>query len=167
MSHIPSLAHAQAVSDTKAMTERTASVSAYVDLPIAEVVARFSDPGIDGLLMSAMRAALGGEGPGEVLSVHAWPTIWVSTGNVRVVVTWRARGAAGHVTERNATIALLMVQSGHDAITELLVTLPVTDDDEALSATAALHRILDELTHRLECVGRSPHRPTSVKSSGP
>lgn len=139
------------VSDTQEMAIRTASVSAYVDLPIAEVFGRFSDPAIDGLLMSAMRASLAAGDDGEVLSVHAWPTVWVSTGNVRVVVTWRIREVDGHVAEGTATISLLMVQSGHDAITELLVTLAVTDDDAA-STTAALHRILDELTLRLEGV---------------
>lgn len=132
---------------------RTASVSAYVDLPLAEVFARFSDPCIDGLLMSAMRASLVTTGGGEVLSVHVWPTVWVSTGNVRVEVTWRIRGADGQVGEGTATISLLLVQGGHDAITELLVALPVTDDDVA-SDTAALHHILDELTRRLEGVAR-------------
>lgn len=119
---------------------------------MAEVFARFSDPTIDGLLMSAMRASLGADIGGEVLSVHAWPTVWVSTGNVRVDVTWRTRGGDGQVGAGAATIALLMVQSGHDAITELLVTLPVTDD-EAASTTTMLHRILDELTRRLERIG--------------
>lgn len=138
--------------DPKGMTAResearTASVSAYVDLPLADVFARFSDPGIDGLLMAALRRSL--TGLGEVLSVHAWPTVWVATGTVRVQVTWRIRGADARVREGTATISLLMVQSGHDAITELLVTLPVGDDEVAVS-TDTTHRVLDELTRSLE-----------------
>ncbi len=128
---------------------RTASVSAYVNLPIAEVFTRFSDPGIDGLLGSVMRGSLASAGNGELLSIHAWPTVWVSTGTVRVPVTWRLRSPGGRVHEGSATISLLMVQSGHDAITELLVTLPVDSDDRP-GATEATRQILDELTRRLE-----------------
>lgn len=126
---------------------RTASVSAYVDLPLADVFARFSDPGIDGLLMATMRRSL--SGVGEVLSVHTWPTLWVATGTVRVQVTWRIRGADAVVREGTATISLLMVQGGKDAITELLVTVPLGEDGAAMVAEAT-HRILDELTRRLE-----------------
>jgi len=133
---------------------RTTSVSAYVDLPIAEVFARFSDPGIDGLLGAAMRSTLASSGEGELLSIHAWPTVWVATGTVRVPITWRLRSSDGHVYEGSATICLLMVQSGQDAITELLVTLPVDGEGpeavEVSAATDATHRILDELTRRLE-----------------
>lgn len=128
---------------------RTSSLSAYVALPLPAVLARFSDPCIDGLLMAAMRRSLGQAGLGEVLSAHAWPSVWVSTGHVRVQVTWRIRGADSHVREGNATISLLTVQSGHDPITELLVTLPVTDDDDGLAA-GETKKILDELTRRLE-----------------
>lgn len=131
----------------QAVEPRTASVSAYVDLPLADVFARFSDPGIDGLLMATLRRGLAGVG--EVLSVHAWPTVWVATGNVRVQVTWRIRGVDARVREGTATVSLLMVQSGHDAITELLVTLPV-DDDDVPASTEATHRFLDELTRCLE-----------------
>lgn len=136
------------MSSIQEATDRTASVSAYVDLPLADVFARFSDPGIDGLFMSAMRTSLGTDG-GQVLSVHTWPTVWVSTGSARVVVTWRIRETDGHVREGSATIALLTVQSGNEAITELLVTLPVSGD-EAESTTQTVHRALDELTRRLE-----------------
>lgn len=132
---------------------RTASVSAYVDLPMAEVFARFSDPGIDGLLGSAMRSSLARAGGEELVSIHAWPTVWVSTGTVRVPVAWRLRSPDGSVRDGSATISLLMVQSGHDAITELLVTLPV-DRYGGSEATEATHRILDELTRRLEGRGR-------------
>lgn len=128
---------------------RTASVSAYVNLPIVDVVARFSDPGIDGLLMSTMRNSVRDAGLGDVLSVHAWPTVWVATGTVRVNLTWRLRGVRGRVTEGSATIALLTVQSGREPITELLATVPVGDGDLRV-VTDATHRLLDELTRRLE-----------------
>lgn len=135
------------VAGTPEAEVRTASVSAYVDLPLADVFARFSDPGIDGLLMATMRRSL--SGGGEVLSVHTWPTLWVATGTVRVQVTWRIRRADAVVREGTASISLLMVQGGQDAITELLVTVPLGEDDAAMVAEAT-HHILDELTRRLE-----------------
>lgn len=129
--------------------DRTASVSAYVNRPIVDVVAQFSDPGIDGLLMSTMRRVTGTTGLGDVLSVHAWPTVWVASGSVRVNVTWRIRGADGRSTDGAATIALLTVQSGGEPITELLARLPVGDGDPR-AATDTARRLLDELTLRME-----------------
>jgi len=46
-----------------------------------------------------------------------------------------------------------MVQSGQDAITELLVALPV-GESSASAASLVMHRVLDELTARLEDVAR-------------
>lgn len=129
--------------------DRTASVNAYVNLPIVDVVAQFSDPGIDGMLMSTMRRVIGTTGLGDVLSVHAWPTVWVATGSVRVNVTWRTRGADGRTTDGAATISLLTVQSGGEPITELLARLPVGDGDPR-AATDTARRLLDELTLRME-----------------
>lgn len=128
--------------------DRSASLSAYVDLAIEDVVARFADPAIDELLTSTIRSALGLDADG-ILSAHAESCLWVSSGNVRVTVTWRVQGPDGQPNEGTATISLLVVQSGHDAITELLVSLPVQDDSAGI-ATEAAHRILDELTRRLE-----------------
>lgn len=136
---------------------RSASVSAYVDLPITEVVAHFTDPGIDGLLASAIRAALGVTGE-ALVSAHADASVWVSSGNVHLSVTWRFRGPDGQANDGTAMVSLLVVQSGHDAITELLVTLPVSEERSA-SITDATHRILDEFTRRLEAAPRiTEHR---------
>lgn len=126
---------------------RAASLSAYVDRPIADVFAYFADPDIDGLLAAAVRVALGADD--ELVSIHASPTLWVTSGNLRVPVTWQVRGADGGITEGTATISLLVVQSGHDAITELLVSLPVRDDS-LVATTNATRSVLDELIRRLE-----------------
>jgi len=126
-----------------------ASVSAYVNCPIVDVVAQFSDAGIDGLLMSTMRDGLATAGLGEVLSVHAWPTVWVATGTVRVNVTWRVRDVDGRATDGGATISLLMVQSGREPITELLAKVTVGDGDLRVT-TDAMHGVLEELTRRIE-----------------
>ncbi len=134
--------------DTPSSLDRSASLSAYVDLALEDVVARFADPAIDDLLTSAIRTALGLDAH-EELWAHAETCLWVSSGNVRVAVAWRARRPKGPVTEGTATISLLVVQSGHDAITELLVSLPVHGDTAGI-ATEAAHHILDEVTRRLE-----------------
>jgi hypothetical protein len=134
--------------DAPSSLDRNASLSAYVDLPIADVVARFADSAIDDLLTSAIRTALGLDADGE-LWAHAETCLWVSSGNARVAVTWSAQAQDGQVNEGTATISLLVVQSGYDAITELLVSLPVNSDTATL-ATEAAHRILDEVTRRLE-----------------
>ncbi|MGQ0433163.1 MAG: hypothetical protein ACT452_12235 [Microthrixaceae bacterium] len=136
-------------------------MSAYVNLPIVDVVAQFSDPGIDGLLMSTMRGCLGRAGLGEVLRVHAWPTVWVATGTVRLNVTWRVGGTDGRATDGEATISVLMVQSGREPITELLARLPVGADEPRVT-TDVVHDLLDELTHRLEERSRSRYRSSDV-----
>ena len=75
--------------------------------------------------------------------------VWVSASHARLPVTWSVTGASGSVTEGAATISLLMVQSGHDAITELLVIVP-TPDVRTGRSNAVLHEVLYELAIRLE-----------------
>lgn len=128
--------------------QRTVSLSAYVDLPLAEVLERFAAPGIDDLLTESVQAALADGGEARIRA-HAAPPTWHSEQHARVAVTWHGTGSSGPAKEGTALVSLLTVQSGHDAITELLVAVPLADDHRS-SATTSLHRILDELTGRLE-----------------
>lgn len=127
---------------------RTLHLSAYVELPLADVWDRFADPMIDDLLLESMQAALGG---GEGISAHVSRPVLESDFNGHVAVSWRGPGE--RATEGVATISLLVVQSGHDPITELHVALgvPVRQADSIARNT---HRFLDELTRRLEAVAR-------------
>jgi hypothetical protein len=127
--------------------ERTVSVSAYVERPLAEVLARFADPDIDDILSAALQA--GHEGIDVIdLRAHASSPVWQSACTARVPITWSTAGPA-ESKDGEATLSLLMVQSGHDAITELLLAFALPDDQVA-SATRFVHRALDDLTGRLE-----------------
>lgn len=126
---------------------RMASLSGYVDRPIADLAARFADPRIDGVLSAAIRAALCDRGI-ALTAVRAENAVWLSSGTVRMTVRWHAIDPDGHSVQGVATISLLVVQSGDDAITELLVSVPVTDDSAAIT-TAVTRRIIDELSRRL------------------
>jgi hypothetical protein len=127
-------------------------LSAYVDLPLDDVLEHFADPGFGELLAAAMRTAMGV--PDEV-AVHSLvaPPVWESGANARVPVEWRITGRSGRTAEGSATISLLVVQSGHDAITELLVAMPVSEE-LAHTVTETTHRVLNDLIGRLEAQAR-------------
>jgi hypothetical protein len=140
---------AQESSPSVAAGVRTVRLSAYVDLPLDVVLERFAGPGVDDLLTSAMHAglALVGEDP---IRVHASVPVRQSDANVRVPIVWHD-SSRSH--DRTATISLLVVQSGREAITELLIELQVLED-RARAATEAAHHVLDELATRIEAAGR-------------
>jgi hypothetical protein len=138
--------------DLDAEAMRTIHLSAYVDLPLAEVLARFSDPTIDDLLQEAMKAALGAVEESGVAAHVSLPR-WESDVNARVAVSWHGPGESAQANLGEASIALLVVQSGRDAITELLVALPVPVA-QASTISRNTHRFLDELTGRLEASAR-------------
>jgi hypothetical protein len=125
-------------------------VSAYVELAFPVVLERFSPPDVDELLVAAVRAGL--EEHGVTVRASAEPVVWVSSGHVRVPVTWHVDQSHGAEAAGSGTLSLLVVQSGHDAITELLATVPAPDVEEE-RAVAALHQVLQELTTRLEAAG--------------
>lgn len=127
--------------------ERTVSISAYVERPLAEVLARFASPDIDEILSAALQAAQ--DGPDVIdLRAHAASPVWQSACRARVPITWSTAGPS-EVKDGDATLSLLMVQSGHDAITELLLAFALPDE-QVPSATRIVHRALDDLTGRLE-----------------
>lgn len=134
------------------LTDRVLHVSAYVDLPLEEVLGQLAPPDVDDLLAAAIRTALG---KAEETTVGAWagaPT-WVSSRHVRVPVRWCIDRAARFEAAGAATISLLVVQSGDGAITELLVTVPAPDADDG-RAVDVLHQVLHELTTRMEASAR-------------
>jgi hypothetical protein len=129
------------------MRERTVSVSAYVERPLAEVLARFTAADIDDILSAALQAAHDGTDVID-LRAHAATPAWQSACTARVPITWSSAGPT-EVKDGGATLSLLMVQSGHDAITELLLAFALPDE-QVPSATRFVHRVLDDLVGRLE-----------------
>lgn len=128
------------------LTDQAVHVSAYVDLALGTVFERLAPPGGAELLVAAIQAALGNEGD---VTVEAAAPVWVSDCHARIPVTWSVTEPPGSVTEGAATISLLMVRSGHDAITELLAAVP-TPDVRTGRSNAVLHEVLNELAIRLE-----------------
>jgi hypothetical protein len=127
---------------------RALHLSAYVDRSLDAIMATFVAPEIDELLAGAVRAALEVAGERSV-ETHASAPEWVSSSHVRVPVSWRATRSSGQIAEGVATLSLLVVRTGHDAVTELLVTLPLSREAEDLAVTT-MHRVVDEITARLE-----------------
>jgi hypothetical protein len=126
--------------------EGSVRLAAYIDLPLREVLDRFSSDEVDELLSSAATSAMEGRG---VVRMHASPPVWESASNVRIHLSWTTTGRSGRSLEDSGEISLLVVQSGREAITELLAVLPVTEETRRDVATTARH-VLDELTVRVE-----------------
>lgn len=133
--------------------EHSMRLSAYLDLALDDVIDLFARPEIDELLGSAIRAASGSTN--ARVTMDASGPVRVSASNAWVAVTWRVISEAGHVSEGRARISFLMVQSGHEPMTELLVALTV-GDEVAGPVAAVAHRFLDELTSRLSALAAQP-----------
>lgn len=132
---------------TPQVEERTVRLSAYVDRPISVLVRALTGPRVDELLAaSAARVGRGGAAPR--VQAHADEPVWVSGTHARIPVTWSVAGPSQPLAG-SAVISLLVVQSGRQAVTELLVTTPVAPE---LAATAGslLRHVMDELTDALE-----------------
>jgi hypothetical protein len=128
--------------------EHTLHLSGYVDLALADVLRLFSRPGIDEVFRSSADAVLGGAGPS--LSLHVSQPEQFSVGTARATATWRRVGASVE-DGGSAQVSLLMVQSGHDPMTEILVKVTVSEDAVA-EAAAVTRRLLDEITNRLRTI---------------
>jgi hypothetical protein len=135
---------------TSSLATPVLHVSAYVDLPLATVLDRLAPSAADRLLSAAFRAAIGGL-PDLDLDVDARSAepVWVSCSHVRVPITWRISRPTAPVSTGAATISLLVVQSGEEAITELLAVVPIPPEGE-LRSTAELHKVLDQVARHLE-----------------
>lgn len=134
------------MAETRSPEPSTVSLCDYLELAWPEVVARLSSPTIDSVLSGAFRDALEVD-DGEV-SVHASPPELVVGGSARVHLSWRASTSMGRAAEGTATIVVLPVQTGNDAVTELLVEVGLAGT-MADRAAAVTHRFLEALVDRL------------------
>ena len=130
-------------------TTRTLHLCDYVNLSLDDVIGLFARPDMEELLASSLRKAMGSAG--ERMSLRASGAEQLSDATARLFVDWRTTDRDGTPYAGSATISLLVVQTGADPITELLVALPV-DQEVAPWVAAATRRFLDEVITRLAVV---------------
>lgn len=130
------------------MTEpdRWVRVSGYVAMGFDSAIERFADPSIDGVLEAALARAVGL--PPSSLQVRGTAPVRVSSSNAYFGLVWRIDRDGRAPRRGTGSIALLRVQSGHDPITEVLVSVR-TDEGEARRVATSLHRFVDDLLARL------------------
>lgn len=123
-------------------------VSAYVDLPLEEVVSRFAEPGIDDVLTEVAERAMSDRLEARV---HTGEPIWESSVHVLVPLHWTVTGPRRSDAGTGA-ISLLVVRSGRQAVTELLADLPATEENRRAVAHVTRH-VLDDVALLVEATG--------------
>lgn len=126
--------------------KRTMRLADYVERGLAEVVAAFERPDVDEVLGSAMRAALALTD--EPIAVRTTEPVFVAAGSAWVSVTWAYVDSVGSEHEASASLRMLVIQSGREPMTELLVTMTV-DQARAAEIATVVHGLLDHFTRYL------------------
>ena len=126
--------------------QHTLHICEYVNVSLSDVLDLLAQPGSEELLGRALRRAVGSAGTG--LDLHASVAEQLSDTSARLFLDWRGTDREGHDFAGSARISLLVVQSGSEAITEVLAALQV-DDDVATWVAAAARRFLGEVTAQL------------------
>jgi hypothetical protein len=132
-------------------TKPTLHLSDYVALSLADILEVFDRGEMEGIIASSVVAALG-EGAPELVVATADPEV-VSGIAARVNVLWSLEGDGQDGDAGSAVVTLLVVQSGDEPLTELLLTLPQTGGPVELPP-GTLRRLLDEVTRRLLATAR-------------
>ena len=132
---------------TERSTRRPIRLSGYLELRMEEVLdACAPSAGIDEILSGAFAAALPADGP--TVTVEALAPTWVSGDNAHVPLSWRVHEDGELVALGTAALSVLRVQSGHDPLTELLLTVDVAEP--AVAAVApVLREVLDDVSAML------------------
>ena len=126
--------------------DRPMSVPGYVEVAFDDVLAVFAnEQTIGGLLDVAVVDAFP---PGSIVRLQASPPEHLTKWSARVKLAWQFIDGRGRPFDGDATIQILVLQSGNEPLTELLLTLTV-DDQYAMAVADAVHRFLDELAGRL------------------
>jgi hypothetical protein len=131
-----------AASTEPSTSQRPMSVSGYVDAPFEAVMRELSGPRARSVLRSAIATGLAFEEDQIEVEVRA-PEVHAG-GSAHVDLTWRGDDGQGRVRGGSATVTVLFVQSGEQAVTELLVRTLV-NPSTARGSAAAIHHCLDEL----------------------
>lgn len=134
--------------DPSSTEVRVVHLSAYVDLPISAVLERFAAPEFPDLLAESVLTSLDAA-TGVSVNARIEPPAWVSGLHARVPVSWRITGRSGRSVDASATVSLLVLRSGRNAITEILLAVPFPAE-RVIADTEVAHRVLTELAGRLE-----------------
>ena len=118
----------------------------YVDLPFEVVTAMFEAPDIDDVLAVALRSAVGTDA--REVTISTSPPQRLGDGVARVEATWRTVEATGRESAGHGSLLALVVQSGREAVTEILVTVAVPKDVSPRAA-GVTRRFLAEVTASL------------------
>jgi hypothetical protein len=124
---------------------RQLRVCEYVDRSLPELMTALASDDIEKTLAQALAKAVAVDG--DHVTVKTTPPVVISAINAELTVAWRVDFGTFE-REGSAKVDLLVVQSGQEPLTEVLVTTSVTDR-EAEAVASATHRFLDELTLRL------------------
>ena len=114
----------------------------------------FEAPDIDDVLATALRAAIGPDARGVM--VQASPPERIDHDVARIPVCWRTEDRTGRETTGNGSLLVLVVQSGHHAVTEVLATVPVHEEQSRQAAVLA-RRFLEEITATLAAAAPARH----------
>ena len=126
--------------------ELTAWLTAYVDRPFRAVVDELRRPDAVMLLAEVGAEALG---RGARVEVAAGLPIVESFGHAMVPLSWTVTWPSGRSEDGVGALSVLVVQSGREPVTELLIAVPLTERTRprVLSVT---RRLLDLLADRFE-----------------
>jgi hypothetical protein len=123
------------------------SVCDYVALPLDEVATLLSRAGSRDLLATALNAALEPDGPR--VSVRISPIETIDRAAAHAHVMYQAIDPAVAEMHGDGTITMLVVRTGREALTELLVSVEVEEESARQAATVA-RRFLERLTALME-----------------
>ena len=126
--------------------DRTMSIPGYVEIAFEDVLGAFADEATIAALLDA--AVVDAFPPGSIVRLRASAPLHLTRWSARVKVVWNFVDPRGHAFDGDATIHLLVLQSGNEPLTELLLAMTI-DDTYAHAVATAVHRFLDELVARL------------------
>lgn len=139
-------APAETASTTPSTTPSAVWLTAYVDRPFLAVLEQFRNNRTDQLLTATGCAAIGGGGR---VQAQADPPIVESSGHALVPLTWTLVWQNGHVERGAGTLSILVVRTGAQPVTELLIAVPFTEATRAKVIDVS-RKLLDLLAARLE-----------------
>ena len=128
------------------MTEhtRTVGLNCYLEVAVNEAVARLASPAVDDVVRSCL--ATGVDVEVDDIRAHVGSPTWVADRSAGAGVSWGITRPGRPSAGGEARLSLVAVQTGHDPITELVVTFGVPNDPSvARSITTVARSTLDAL----------------------
>jgi hypothetical protein len=142
MTHTPT-----ETSVTDHQRRRMIRLSGYLDLRMEDVIDACSPAaGIEDLLGLAFGRAMSLDGP--AVTVEVLPPTWVSGDNASIPLSWRVHRGDDLVALGSAALSVLRVQSGQDPLTELLLSVDISEPAVSLVAPV-LREVLDDVSTEL------------------